>query len=154
LPLMWNGLRAGWNIREWLFTQIADTLILSDWIKKHLRRMMMRNEDVVKVGAAFMIGGAIGAAIALLYAPQSGRETRKDLKRTARRVKNEAVDLVEDTIDRVDDFVDDTKDRVTELIDRGVELSGAARKEIIKTLEQGQKALEKQKNRVMESIGL
>jgi gas vesicle protein len=114
----------------------------------------MKNDDVVKVGAAFLIGGAIGAAVALLYAPQSGRETRKDIKRTARRVKNEAVDLVEDTIDMVDDFVDDTKDRVTELIDRGVELSGAAKKEIVKSLEQGQKALEKQKNRVMEAIGL
>ena len=114
----------------------------------------MRNEDAVKVGAAFLIGGAIGAAIALLYAPQSGRETRKDIQRTARRVKNEAVDLVEDTIDRVDDFVDETKDRVTELIDRGVELSGAAKKEIIKTLDQGQKALEKQKNRIMEAVGL
>ncbi len=114
----------------------------------------MRNDDVVKVGAAFLVGGAIGAAIALLYAPQSGRETRKDIKRTARRVKNEAVDLVEDTIDRVDDFVDETKDRVTELIDRGVELSSAAKKEIVKSLEQGQKALEKQKNRVMEAVGL
>ncbi|HTZ19117.1 MAG TPA: YtxH domain-containing protein [Dissulfurispiraceae bacterium] len=114
----------------------------------------MRNEDVVKVGAAFMIGGAIGAVIALLYAPQSGRQTRKDIKRTARKVKNEAIDLVEDTIDRVDEFVDETKDRVTELIDRGVELSGAAKKEIVKTLEQGQKALEKQKNRVMEAVGL
>jgi gas vesicle protein len=114
----------------------------------------MRNEDVVKVGTAFLIGGAIGAAIALLYAPQSGHETRKDIKRTARRVKNEAVDLVEDTIDRVDDFVDETKDRVTEIIDRGVELSSAAKKEIIKTLDQGQKALEKQKGRIMEAIGL
>ncbi|HMK55231.1 MAG TPA: YtxH domain-containing protein [Dissulfurispiraceae bacterium] len=114
----------------------------------------MRNDDFAKVGAAFLIGGAIGAAIALLYAPQAGRETRKDIRRTARKVKNEAVDLVEDTIDRVDDFVDETKERVTELIDRGVELSGAAKKEIVKTLEQGQKALEKQKNRVMESIGL
>ncbi|HMK60054.1 MAG TPA: YtxH domain-containing protein [Dissulfurispiraceae bacterium] len=114
----------------------------------------MRDDDLAKVGAAFLIGGAIGAAIALLYAPQSGRETRKDIRRTARKVKNEAVDLVEDTIDRVDDFVDETKERVSELIERGVELSGAAKKEIVKTLEQGQKALEKQKNRVVESIGL
>lgn len=114
----------------------------------------MENDNVFKVGAAFLIGGAIGATIALLYAPKSGRETRKDIKRTARRVKDEAIDLVEDTIDRVDDFVDETKDRVTELIDMGVELSGAAKKEIVKTLEHGQKALEKQKNRVMEAIGL
>ncbi len=114
----------------------------------------MRNDNVVKVGAVFLMGGAIGAAIALLYAPQSGPETRKDIKRTARRVKNEAVDLVEETIDSVDDFVDETKDRVTELIDRSIELSGAAKKEIIKTLEHGQKAIEKQKNRVIEAIGL
>ena len=114
----------------------------------------MRNDDVVKVGAVFLIGGAIGAAIALLYAPQTGRETRKDIKRTAKRVRNEAVDLVEDTIDSVDDFVDETKDRITKLIDRSVELSDAAKKEIIKTLEHGQKAIEKQKNRVMEAVGL
>jgi gas vesicle protein len=114
----------------------------------------MKNEDAVKVAAAFLIGGAIGAAIALLYAPQSGYETRKDIKRTARRIKNEASDLVEDTIEKVDDFVDETKERVSEIISRGVELSGAAKKEIVKTLEQGQKALDKQKSRLLEAIGL
>ena len=114
----------------------------------------MKNDDAVKVAAAFLIGGAIGAAVALLYAPQAGRETRKDIQRTARLIRNEAADLVEDTIERVDDFVDETKDRVSEIIGRGVELSSAAKKEIIKTLEQGQKALEKQKSRVMEAVGL
>ena len=113
----------------------------------------MKNDEAVKVATAFLIGGAIGAAIALLYAPQSGRETRKDIGRTARRIRNEAADLVEDTIEKVDDFMDETKDRVSEIIVRGVELSSAAKKEIVKTLEQGQKALEKQKNRVMEAIG-
>ena len=113
----------------------------------------MRNDNVVRVGSVFLIGGAIGAAIALLYAPQSGQETRKDIKRTARRVKNEAVNLVEDTMDRVDNFMDEIKDRVTELIDMGIDLSGNARNEIVETLERGQKAIEKQKKRVMEAIG-
>lgn len=114
----------------------------------------MKDDNVVRAGSVFLIGGAIGAAIALLYAPQSGRKTRKDIKRTARRVKNETVDLVENTIYRVDNFVDETKDRVTELIDMGVNLSGNAKKEIVETLERGQKAFEKQKNRVMEAIGI
>jgi gas vesicle protein len=122
--------------------------------KSQQRRVIMKNDDAVKVAAAFLIGGAIGAAVALLYAPQSGRDTRKDIQRTARRIRNEAADLVEDTIERVDDFVDETKDRVSEIIGRGVELSSAAKKEIIKSLEQGQKALEKQKSRVMEAVGL
>jgi gas vesicle protein len=114
----------------------------------------MKNEDAVKVAAAFLIGGAIGATIALLYAPQSGRETRKDIQRTGRRIKMEAADLVEDTIEKVDDFMDETKERVSEIIGRGVELSAAAKKEIVKTLEQGQKSLDKQKSRLMEAIGL
>jgi gas vesicle protein len=113
----------------------------------------MRNDEGVKIAAAFLIGGAIGAAIALLYAPQSGSETRDDIRRTARRVKREAVDLVEETIEKVDDFIDDAKDMVDDIIDRGSELSGAAKKEIVKTLEQGQKSIEKQKNRIMEAIG-
>jgi len=113
----------------------------------------MKNEDGAKMAAAFLIGGAVGAAIALLYAPQSGRETRKDISRTARRVKDQAVDLVEEAMDTVDDFIDDTKDMVTDIVSRGAELSDAARKEIVKTLEQGRKELEKQKNRITEAIG-
>jgi gas vesicle protein len=116
-------------------------------------RYKMKNEDGAKMAAAFLIGGAVGAAIALLYAPQSGRETRKDISRTARRVKDQAVDLVEEAMDTVDDFIDDTKDMVTDIVSRGAELSDAARKEIVKTLEQGRKELEKQKNRITEAIG-
>jgi gas vesicle protein len=114
----------------------------------------MNSDEGVKLAAAFLIGGAIGAAVALLYAPQSGEETRSDIRRTARRVRREAADLVDDTIERMDDFVEDTKDMVSEIIDRGSELSGAARKEILKTLEQGQKSIEKQKDRVKEAIGI
>jgi gas vesicle protein len=108
----------------------------------------------VKVAGAFLVGGLIGAGIALLYAPKSGRQTRRDISKAAKRVKRDAVELVEDTIDKVNEFAGDVKDRVSDIIDRGVELSDSAKKEIIKTLEHGQKAIEKQKKRVMEGIGL
>ena len=38
----------------------------------------------------FLIGGAIGAAIALLYAPKSGKEMREDIKKRAGNLLNEA----------------------------------------------------------------
>ncbi len=66
-------------------------------------------DDTTKIGAAILIGGMIGAAIALLYAPKSGRETRKEIVRAARRGKNRTVDLIEDTIDEVNDLVNDLK---------------------------------------------
>jgi gas vesicle protein len=44
---------------------------------------------------AFGAGAAIGAGLALLYAPQSGVATRKKLKRSA----EDATDYLEDTAD-------------------------------------------------------
>jgi len=117
------------------------------------------NDDTTKtcpcgaIGAVLM-GGLIGAAIALLYAPQSGRETRKDIKRTARRVRNSAADLIEDTIDDVNDLANDLKARAADIADQGTDLTDKAKKELMATLEQGQKAIEKQKQKFTEALGL
>jgi len=40
-------------------------------------------DNTRKIGGAILIGGLIGAAIAFLYAPESGRETRKDITSSA-----------------------------------------------------------------------
>ncbi len=114
------------------------------------------NDDSTKICGVFgavLISGLIGAAVALLFAPQSGRETRKDLARAARRAKNSTTDLIEDTIDDVNDFVGDLKRRAADLVDQGADLSDKTRQEILATLEQGQKAIEKQKQKFMETLG-
>lgn len=112
------------------------------------------DDDYKKIAGAFLLGGVIGAVVALLYAPKSGRETRKDITRTARKIKKETVHLVEDTIDSINDFSADVKDKVSDVIDQGKDLSDSAKKEILKNLEQGQKVIEKQKKRVIEALGL
>jgi gas vesicle protein len=112
------------------------------------------DDDLKKIAGAFVIGGAIGALIALLYAPKSGKQTRRDISKTARKIKRETVDLVEDTIDDIHDFASDMKDKVTDIIDKGKDLSDSAKKEVIRNLEQGQKAIEKQKKRIVEALGL
>ena len=115
------------------------------------------NDDTTKTcGAigALLIGGLVGAAIALLYAPKSGRETRKDIKRAARRAKNSTVDFIEDTIDDVNDFVNDLRNKAADIVDQGSDLSEKAKKEIMASLEQGHKAIAKQKQKFSESLGL
>jgi gas vesicle protein len=114
----------------------------------------MRTDETTRIASAFLIGGLIGAGVALLYAPKSGRETRRDISKAAKRAKRDAVELVEDTIETVNDFVGDVKDRASDIIERGVELSESAKKEVIKTFEHGQKMMEKQKRRVIEGLGL
>lgn len=111
-------------------------------------------DDAAKIAGAFLIGSMVGAVVALLYAPQSGRETRRDISKTAKRIKRDASEMVDETIDTINQFAHETKDRVTDLIDEGVELSAKAKEEIIKSLDQGQKVIEKQKKRVVEGLGL
>ena len=111
-------------------------------------------DDTTKIGAAILIGGMIGAAIALLYAPKSGRETRKEIVRAARRGKNRTVDLIEDTIDDVNGLVTDLKKKALDIVDQGVDLSDKTKKEIVTALEQGQKAIEKQRQKFTEALGL
>ena len=112
------------------------------------------DDGLKKIAGAFLIGGAIGALVALLYAPQTGKQTRKDISRTARRVKREAVDLVDDTVDYIHDFTGDIKDKVSDIIDSGKELSDGAKKEILKNLDHGLKVIEKQKKRIADTLGL
>lgn len=112
------------------------------------------NRDATRILGAFVIGGLIGAAAALLYAPQSGRKTRRDITKTARRAKKGAVDLVEDIVESMSDFTGDVKDKAEDIIDRGRELSESAKKEIIATLEHGQKVIEKQRKKIIEALGL
>jgi gas vesicle protein len=112
------------------------------------------NDDYRKIAGAFLLGGLAGAAVALLYAPKSGRETRKDLARTARRIKKETVNLVEDAVESINDFATDVKDRVTDIVEKGMDLSDSAKKEIVKNLENGQKIIEKQRRRIVDAFGL
>jgi gas vesicle protein len=112
------------------------------------------DDDYKKLAGAFLLGGVIGAVIALLYAPKSGRETRRDISKVAKRVKKETAELIDDTIENIHDFAGNIKDKVSDIIERGVELSESAKKEILKNLEHGQKVIEKQKKRITEAIGL
>ena len=53
------------------------------------------------LAVGLIIGALIGAGVALLVAPQSGEETRRLLRRKARRLAAEAQDHYEDAKDRV-----------------------------------------------------
>jgi gas vesicle protein len=123
-------------------------------IPQTFRKEMNMENDYRKIAGAFLVGGIIGAAVALLYAPKSGRETRKDISKTARRIKKETVHLVEDAVDSINDFTGEVRDKVTDVIERGKDLSEGAKKEILRNLEHGQKVIEKQKKRIVEALGI
>jgi gas vesicle protein len=53
--------------------------------------MTYTGRDAAKVAGLVVGGAAIGAALGLLYAPQSGVETRRQIKRYARRAEVQAL---------------------------------------------------------------
>ena len=61
---------------------------------------------------AFLAGMAIGAGIALLLAPQTGRDLRRNLGRTARRAKRSANQLARDLREKAEDAYTDTRHEV------------------------------------------
>jgi len=52
----------------------------------------------------FLLGAAVGAGLALLFAPQSGEETRAQVRRAARRVRRKAREMAETGRDAVGDI--------------------------------------------------
>jgi len=114
----------------------------------------MKDKDNAKmIGGAFLLGGVIGAAIALLYAPKSGKETRKDISKAARHIKNSTVDLIEEAIEDANEFASDLREKAEDIIEKGKDLSDKARKEIVTTIEDGQRAIEKQRKKLTQILG-
>ncbi|MFH2069887.1 MAG: YtxH domain-containing protein [Elusimicrobiota bacterium] len=60
---------------------------------------------------SFLLGGLIGAAVGLLFAPKPGRETREKLKVLIDELGEKAEDIFEEGKDKVEGFVSDVKDR-------------------------------------------
>lgn len=65
----------------------------------------------------FLIGLALGAGAALLFAPQSGEETRRGIARRARRAQEAAADLVDDVSGTVADKFNEVRATVEERIE-------------------------------------
>ncbi|MEK6691385.1 MAG: YtxH domain-containing protein [Nitrospirota bacterium] len=87
---------------------------------------------------AFIFGGAIGAGLALLLAPQSGKETMEKLK-----------GLTEDVTEKASRYADQIKEKVNSAIEEGKGLMGEKKSIITTAIEAGKEAMEKEKERLI-----
>lgn len=68
-----------------------------------------------------MVGAAVGAALGLLYAPQTGEATRRDLRRSAERFSKHAQKLYDNASETVEDLAErgaDVMDRAKTVADQ------------------------------------
>ena len=89
------------------------------------------------VGLAFVTGGLAGAAIALMLAPRSGRESQEQLRGYARR----AEEHVHDLSDKATEFMD-------QAIDKGHEFVQEKKMVLAEVVEAGRTAMQRERERL------
>jgi gas vesicle protein len=86
---------------------------------------------------AFLLGGVVGAGLALLFAPLSGRETRERIK-----------DLVEEVKDKADGAVEEIRDKVKETLDLGKKALEEKKSMVSAAFEAGKEAMGKEREKL------
>ena len=90
--------------------------------------------------SGLVIGGFVGAVLALVLAPQSGEETRDYLRAKAHEAKGKALDMAYDLKDHAATVADDLRTQADELARRGRDLADATRAQVSDAIESGRKA--------------
>jgi len=86
---------------------------------------------------AFVLGGIVGAGVALLTAPQSGRETREKIR-----------DLADETRKKAGDYACQVKDKVSSAVESGKHFVDEKKSLISTAIDAGKEAFEKEKEKI------
>ncbi|MBM3791050.1 MAG: YtxH domain-containing protein [Acidobacteria bacterium] len=90
-----------------------------------------------KTAAALVIGGILGAGIALLFAPHSGRRTRRQIEHIGNKALHKAEEAKEELRHSLGNLVDDVSEKIDSEIDRGWEWTEERMAELRRAFEAG-----------------
>ena len=85
---------------------------------------------------SFLLGGVVGAGMALLLAPQAGEETRRKIK-----------ELADDIKDKTNEYINETRDKVTAAAEEGRGYYDEKKSLVKAAIEAGKDAYEKEKEK-------
>ncbi|MBI5214105.1 MAG: YtxH domain-containing protein [Nitrospirae bacterium] len=97
---------------------------------------MRHEEDGFSAGSvllSFLLGGMVGAGVALLMAPQSGADTRRKIREMADEAKEKATD-----------YVSHAKEMVSSTVEKGKGIYEERKSAITAAIEAGKDAYEKE----------
>lgn len=118
--------------------------------------MSDRDGDFGAFLTGLVLGGVIGAVVALLYAPQSGEETRAVIKEKGIEIKDKAVETAEEARLRAERALEDARARAEKALDetrtRAEELARLTKERATELQKKGQVVLEEQKSRIEGAI--
>jgi len=85
---------------------------------------------------SFLLGGVVGAGLALLVAPQAGEETRRKIK-----------ELADDIKDKTNEYISETREKVAAVADEGRGYYDEKKSLLKSAIDAGKDAYEKEKEK-------
>jgi gas vesicle protein len=101
----------------------------------------------------FLIGGFVGASVALLFAPRSGEETRRYLEGKYREGADTVQKRVKESREYVGSMKEGLTERVGETIEAGKETVARQKDQLSSAIEAGRKAYQQEKSKLGEESG-
>jgi gas vesicle protein len=110
----------------------------------------MRTENEKLNGVSlFVVGGLVGAALALILAPQSGKKTRRDIVRLGKRAKLESEKIQLEMSHAINDLVDDVSEKVQDGLERGREWTDKTTQGVLTALNTGKEYIQNEIEKVL-----
>ena len=122
-----------------------------------VHRVYMRNSNMAQINkkqaaGVLFAGAVVGAAIALMSAPQSGVRTRKNIKKFARKTVDRFDDLQGDIRDQVANWAGDMTEFLKEGVHRGNKLGAEGYEQVLRGFDNAKKCVEDGRSRLEQLI--
>ena len=108
-----------------------------DWDEEGPYVVIERSEPGI---GSFVLGLAVGAGLALLFAPKTGEETRRELQRRVRKVGDQAQDFVAEVTDSVSTRISEARENVGSRIDAAKDAVELKRRQVTNAVDAGRLA--------------
>ena len=89
----------------------------------------------------FLAGASLGAGLALLVAPKTGRELREKI-----------ADLTDDAVVKIKDYASEAQSKITASLEDGKELIKEKKSIIASAIEAGKDAMEREKEKIKAEV--
>lgn len=113
--------------------------------------MAEKNGDFGAFVSGFFIGGLIGAAVALLMAPQSGEETRTQIREKSIELRDQVETTADEARTRAEKLAKEARARAENLQERGQVILDEQKTRIEDAIEAGKEAAQRKQEEISES---
>jgi gas vesicle protein len=110
---------------------------------------MEKSNTTIQMATAFILGSLAGAGITLIFAPQSGKRTREDLRYWGKVIRVKSEKAQRELERGMKTFVADVSEKLQNAVEEGKQLTDRTVPALLGALESGKKCIKAEIEKVM-----